>query len=66
MCFTSDLRGMTTLDEMILFGGMEYQVETSDEVEAGCSPLDVVGVDTGLSLEDVLEAIRKGRNSDRW
>ena len=49
---------------------MEYQVEISDEAkaerEAALSPFDVEGVDTGVTREEILEAIREGRNSDRW
>ena len=49
---------------------MEYQVEMSDEakaeLEAALSPFDVEGVDTGVTREEILEAIREGRNSDRW
>lgn len=36
------------------------------EVQTARSPLDVEGVDTGLTREDILEAIHEGRNSDRW
>jgi len=45
---------------------MEYQVELSDELEAALSPFDVEGVDTGVTREEIPEAIREGRNSDRW
>jgi hypothetical protein len=34
--------------------------------EAPRSPFDVPGVDTGLTREEILEAIHDGRNSDRW
>ena len=34
--------------------------------EATLSPFDVEGVDTGVTREEILEAIHEGRNSDRW
>ena len=34
-------------------------------VPSGGSPLDVVGVDTGVSAQDILGAIRDGRGRDR-
>lgn len=34
--------------------------------EAAISPFDVAGVDTGVTREQILEAIHEGRNSDRW
>ena len=34
--------------------------------EAALSPFDVEGVDTGVTREEILEAIHDGRNSDRW
>ena len=49
---------------------MEPQIEMSDEAKAerkaAASPLDVEGVDTGVTQEEILEAIHEGRNSDRW
>lgn len=30
------------------------------------SPLEIEGVDTGLTWEEILEAIHEGRNGDRW
>ena len=30
------------------------------------SPLDVGGVDTGLTIEEIVEAIHEGRGNDRW
>ena len=34
--------------------------------EVARSPFDVEGVDTGVTREQILEAIHEGRNSDRW
>ncbi len=34
--------------------------------EAAVSPFDVEGVDTGVTREQILEAIHEGRNNDRW
>jgi len=45
---------------------MESQPEMLDEPEVALSPFDVEGVDTGVTREEILEAIHEGRNSDRW
>ena len=34
--------------------------------EVAVSPFDVEGVETGVTREQILEAIHEGRNSDRW
>ncbi len=48
------------------FAAGRYQAEILDEPEAALSPFDVEGVDTGVTREEILEAIHEGRNSDRW
>ena len=53
-----------------VFADMEarHGILTRDvnEPEAAVSPFDVEGVDTGVTREQILEAIHDGRNSDRW
>jgi hypothetical protein len=41
--------------------GSEFSIRP---VAPGGSPLDVPGVDTGLSLDDIVGAIREGRERD--
>lgn len=38
--------------------GLEYAVRPAP---TGKSPLDVAGIDTGLSAEDIVSAVREGR-----
>lgn len=41
--------------------GTEFTIRP---VPSGGSPLDVAGVDTGVSTDDILSAIREGRERD--
>ena len=46
--------------------GQIYTLTTQAAPQTDRSPLDIPGVDTGLTTEEIIELIHEGRGNHRW